>query len=89
MDPNGHGSQVYNSQIERRKVSPAEHMSDDETPCPKRSDEQHCNCWYDGEACCACGSASMREELNSAFIRPTLVGHCDAAFPPSGAGEKE
>lgn len=31
--------------------------SDDEweTPCPKREDKYHCNCWYDGEPCCACG----------------------------------
>jgi hypothetical protein len=26
-----------------------------ETPCHKRQDGQHCNCWYDGGACCACG----------------------------------
>ena len=29
--------------------------SDWETTCPKRDDQLHCNCWYDGEACCACG----------------------------------
>ncbi len=26
-----------------------------ETTCPNRDDGQHCNCWYDGEPCCACG----------------------------------
>lgn len=26
-----------------------------ETSCPGRKDQQHCNCWYDGEACCGCG----------------------------------
>lgn len=26
-----------------------------ETSCSKREDGQHCNCWYDGKACCACG----------------------------------
>ncbi len=26
-----------------------------ETPCLKRADRQHCDCWYDGAACCACG----------------------------------
>lgn len=26
-----------------------------ETPCPKREDKFHCNCWYEGDACCACG----------------------------------
>ena len=25
-----------------------------ETECPSRADKQHCDCWYDGEACCAC-----------------------------------
>lgn len=28
---------------------------DQETPCPKRDDKIHCNCWYDGKPCCACG----------------------------------
>lgn len=27
---------------------------DEETPCPKRDDEIHCVCWWEGEACCAC-----------------------------------
>lgn len=27
----------------------------DEEACCKRDDKQHCNCWYDGKACCACG----------------------------------
>lgn len=31
-----------------------------ETPCPKREDKLHCECWYGGDACCACGdSASL------------------------------
>lgn len=25
-----------------------------ETPCPARDDGQHCDCWYDGQACCGC-----------------------------------
>lgn len=29
-----------------------------ETPCPAREDGQHCNHWYDGEPCCACGNNS-------------------------------
>jgi hypothetical protein len=33
----------------------SETSNDWETECPKREDRQHCNCWYDGEACCACG----------------------------------
>ena len=32
------------------------HREAEETPCPKRDDKQHCNCWYDGAACCACGA---------------------------------
>lgn len=31
-----------------------------ETPCPKREDKQHCDCWYDGERCCACGDGGVR-----------------------------
>ena len=30
-------------------------VDDSETPCQKREDRQHCNCWYDGHPCCACG----------------------------------
>lgn len=33
----------------------ATHDREGETSCPKREDGQHCNCWYDGKACCACG----------------------------------
>jgi hypothetical protein len=28
--------------------------ADDETPCPVREDGLHCECWYDGNACCGC-----------------------------------
>jgi len=27
---------------------------EEETPCLKRDDGIHCNCWYDGKKCCAC-----------------------------------
>lgn len=37
-------------------------MSKDETPCPVREDGQHCNCWYDGEACCACAAPAVDPE---------------------------
>lgn len=30
--------------------------------CPKRDDKQHCNCWYDGEPCCACGDNTVPAE---------------------------
>lgn len=33
----------------------AKAAGDEETPCPAREDGAHCNCWYDGKACCACG----------------------------------
>ncbi len=36
--------------------------ADWETPCPEREDGQHCDCWYDGEACCACGAPEMTAE---------------------------
>lgn len=34
-----------------------------ETPCPKREDGRHCDCWYDGQACCACGAAAESQEV--------------------------
>jgi len=30
-----------------------------ETPCPAREDQMHCNCWYDGGDCCACGDPAI------------------------------
>ncbi len=33
-----------------------------ETACPKREDKIHCDCWYDGDRCCACGDPKMTEE---------------------------
>ena len=41
--------------------------SDWETECPKREDKTHCNCWYDGLACCACGAAA--DEAMLAIIK--------------------
>lgn len=32
--------------------------ADWETECLEREDKKHCNCWYDGEVCCACGDAT-------------------------------
>jgi len=32
---------------------------EEETPCPKRRDKQHCNCWYDGAPCCACNAPAV------------------------------
>lgn len=28
---------------------------DEETPCRKREDGLHCECWYGGNKCCGCG----------------------------------
>jgi hypothetical protein len=33
--------------------------SDEDESCPKRDDGQHCSCWYDAEACCACGAPAL------------------------------
>ena len=33
-----------------------------ETPCPARTDGQHCDHWYDGGKCCACGDPAERKE---------------------------
>lgn len=30
--------------------------------CPKMSDGTHCEHWWDGEACCACGAPAMSPE---------------------------
>jgi hypothetical protein len=30
--------------------------------CSSREDETHCNHWWDGEACCNCGSLGMTDE---------------------------
>ena len=37
-------------------------MTGEETSCPKREDGQHCGCWYDGGACCACGDDPMHPD---------------------------
>jgi len=42
--------------------------TDWETPCPKREDKRHCNCWYDGEACCACGAPATTPDVNNAGL---------------------
>lgn len=34
----------------------------EETPCPVREDGLHCDHWYDGEGCHACGEGPMSEE---------------------------
>ena len=42
--------------------------SDWETECLKRPDRLHCNCWYDGEACCACGDPTCDTISAAAFF---------------------
>lgn len=29
--------------------------------CTKRHDHEHCDCWFDGKACCACGAPAMTD----------------------------
>lgn len=36
-----------------------------ETPCPKREDKIHCECWYDGNPCCGCGENPYLDEENA------------------------
>jgi hypothetical protein len=50
----------------------------DETSCPKRDDKQHCNCWYDGEACCACGDKAVN--MKSANCSVGEHAHCSGIF---------
>jgi len=30
--------------------------------CPKTEDHIHCEHWWDGECCCACGAPAMTDE---------------------------
>lgn len=46
--------------------TPQEDSSYEESEnCRKREDAQHCNCWYDGEKCCACGAPALPESESS------------------------
>lgn len=53
-------------------------IAERETACPKREDRQHCNCWYDGKACCACGDPATEDlekfEADSGIIRDPVNG---------------
>lgn len=40
-----------------------------ETDCPKREDRMHCNCWYDGGRCCACGDDTRTEDELTAHLK--------------------
>ncbi len=42
-----------------------------ETPCPVQEDRKHCNCWYDGDACCSCGAGPVKQEEINADEKPT------------------
>jgi hypothetical protein len=37
----------------------------DEGLCYAREDEQHCNCWWDGNACCSCGHPAVLKSLDN------------------------
>lgn len=34
----------------------------DRSYCPAREDHQHCDCWWEGDACCACGAPGMTDD---------------------------
>jgi hypothetical protein len=53
----------------------------EETPCPRRQDQQHCNCWYDGEGCCACGAGSLNRSRNCAAGEHR---HCSGIYKTAG-----
>jgi hypothetical protein len=42
-----------------QETSPAPADPDEETPCPKREDGMHCECWYGGNPCCGCGRSDI------------------------------
>jgi hypothetical protein len=67
-----------------------------ETQCPEHFDGWHCNCWYDGEPCCACGDDTpprggperggrfrwMTKRLPSMTRRLAALGCAVRAFEP-------
>ena len=43
-------------------------MTADAMRCPKRVDETHCVCWWDGLACCSCDApAENFQEVSDGF----------------------
>lgn len=56
-----------------------------ETPCPNREDKQHCNCWYDGRGCCACGANSLSANQKQ-FVEDAEAQELDVDFGYSGRG---
>lgn len=53
MSGNWAGSEARREAAIAREDQPQ--LGEVETECPAREDGQHCNCWYDGKKCCACG----------------------------------
>lgn len=68
--------------VRLRSFSTARMPTEEETPCPKREDKQHCNCWYDGEACCACG------DNPAAVPAPETEPDCQVCRSAGGVGVK-
>ena len=48
-------------------------LNDWETPCPNREDGIHCNCWYDGGRCCACGDDTKETDEHKEFERDSGI----------------
>ena len=51
-------------------------FQDWETECRNSLDTQHCDCWYDGKACCYCGdnpddAGKQMEDRMAEFIQET------------------
>lgn len=50
---------AIHAEIEAAPTKAPEQAADEETPCPKRDDGIHCECWYGGNACCGCGDSAI------------------------------
>jgi len=62
--------------------------------CQERRDGRHCDCWYDGDACCSCGAPAMtieeKRDRHGARQTPTPTGRnqfCTQCEPMPTEGE--
>lgn len=72
--------QLYEKK-ERRKKEDEEAAKRE--ACPQREDGQHCNCWFDGDACCNCGAPAMTEEEKAAQGMETRTSTLHHRCPPT------
>lgn len=59
-----------------------------ETKCPKSDDGFHCEHWYDGEACHACGDPPDPNVVDGEFIPPNTPAP-EGDEPDTGHGHGE